>query len=335
MLKKLLTLVLGAVFMFSLAACGGPKTKEDVVGALNDKVEEMKSYKVEAKLTINNGVEPQVYDVDIWHNKPSFYKVDLKNEKKNQHQMILRNNEGVFVLTPALNKSFRFQSDWPLNSSQAYLFESLVRDVVKDKDAKFKESKNKFVFTTKTNYQNSQMLPTQEIAFEKSSLAPLYVKIKDGSGTVLVQVDFSKVKFNTKFDKDSFDMKKNMSLANSEVPVSTTPAVLDVVYPQTLPVKTNLVREEEFTITDGKRAILTYDGEKSLTIVQEIKEAVSTGTVEYVSGEPVDLGFAVGSITESSLTFTYGGVSYTIASGDLTSQEMIEIAESMHGPVLK
>ena len=32
--------------------------------------------------------------------------------QKDQSQIILRNEEGVFVLTPALNKSFRFQSDW-------------------------------------------------------------------------------------------------------------------------------------------------------------------------------------------------------------------------------
>ena len=59
--------------------------------------------------------------------------MNLQNAKKDQSQIILRNEEGVFVLTPALNKSFRFQSDWPQNSSQAYLYESLVRDILQDK----------------------------------------------------------------------------------------------------------------------------------------------------------------------------------------------------------
>ena len=77
--------------------------------------------------------------------------------------MILRNDEGVFVLTPALNKSFRFQSDWPQNSSQAYLFESLVKDIANDPEAKFNVVEDKYVFETKTNYQNNKMLPTQEI----------------------------------------------------------------------------------------------------------------------------------------------------------------------------
>ena len=41
--------------------------------------------------------------------------------RKDQSQIILRNEEGVFVLTPALNKSFRFQSDWPQNSSRLFI----------------------------------------------------------------------------------------------------------------------------------------------------------------------------------------------------------------------
>lgn len=103
------------------------KKQDDVVRDLEAKVKGLKSYQAEAKLSIKTGNEPQEYKVEIWHKEPSFYRVNLQNAKKDQSQIILRNEEGVFVLTPALNKSFRFQSDWPQNSSQAYLYESLVR----------------------------------------------------------------------------------------------------------------------------------------------------------------------------------------------------------------
>lgn len=86
----------------------------------------MKSYQAEAKLSIKTGNEPQEYKVEIWHKEPSL-SCEFAECEKDQSQIILRNEEGVFVLTPALNKSFRFQSDWPQNSSQAYLYESLVR----------------------------------------------------------------------------------------------------------------------------------------------------------------------------------------------------------------
>ena len=91
--------------------------------------------------------------------------------------MILRNEEGVFVLTPALKKSLGFQSEWPQNSSQAYLYESLIKDIIEDKEAKFTATKDHYVFETKTRYQNNSMLPIQEIKLNKSDLSPV-----DGKG---------------------------------------------------------------------------------------------------------------------------------------------------------
>ena len=116
---------------------------------LESKVKGMKSYQAEAKLSIKTGNEPQEYNVEIWHKEPSFYRVNLKMQK-DQSQIILRNEEGVFVLTPALNKSFRFQSDWPQNSSQAYLYESLVRDILQDKkNLTFEKTDKYYIFKTK------------------------------------------------------------------------------------------------------------------------------------------------------------------------------------------
>ena len=33
----------------------------------------------------------------------------------NQEQIIIRNADGVYVLTPALNQVYKFKGDWPLN----------------------------------------------------------------------------------------------------------------------------------------------------------------------------------------------------------------------------
>lgn len=49
--------------------------------------------------------------------------------KKDVTQIVLRNDEGVFVLTPSQNKSFRFQSNWPDNQGQVYLYETLIRSI--------------------------------------------------------------------------------------------------------------------------------------------------------------------------------------------------------------
>lgn len=336
MKKRLLLVITGLLVVFLLAACGS-KSKEDVVKELNGKLNDLSGYKVDAKMTLKMGTDSQVYNVEIWHKDPTFYRVNLKNAEKDQSQMILRNNEGVFVLTPALKKSFKFQSDWPQNSSQAYLYESLIKDIVEDKEAKFSSTKEHYVFETKTRYQNNSMLPTQEIKLNKEDLSPAVVKVMDPDRKALVTVEFSKVKFNASFDDSDFDMKKNMTRADLNLPVmaDSKDTAFTVKYP-TADLGAKLVDEKEVKLENGKRVVLTYEGEKSFTLVQEkvtVKEAAASPT--YVDGDLVDLGVTIGAVSEGSITWTMDGVDYMIASNDLTEKEFVEIARTVQGDVEK
>ena len=329
-MKKLLILFAGIMLLLALSACG-QKSQADVVTALNKKMEEMKGYKAHAKMTLQMGNNPQVYNVEIWHKNPSYYRVNLKNQEKDQSQMILRNDEGVYVLTPALNKSFKFQSEWPENSSQAYLYESLVKDITEDKAATFKEVDNQYVFETKTRYQNNKMLPYQQITLNKKDLAPVSVKVMDSDNNVLVTVEFSDVKFDTSFDKDAFDMEKNMTSAQLEVPVMAE--VQDPNFSVKYPADINdlsLLEEKEVKTDKGQRVVLTYEGEKSFTLIEEKAEVVQAKIVSTtINGNPVDLGFTVGAMTNNMITWTFEGVNYTLASQNMTPDEMIEVARTV------
>lgn len=330
---------MGLAITVTLAACGA-KSQEDVTKDLSSKLESLKSYKAEAKMTLQTGSEPQSYDIEIWHKNPEFYRVALKNTEKDQSQMILKNKEGVFVLTPALNKSFRFQSDWPNNSSQAYLYESLIEDIQNDKEAKFKATEDHYVYETKTSYQNNQMLPLQEITLNKSDLSPVSVKVMDAERTPVVTVDFSNVKFNEELDNKDFDTKKNMTGAQLEFPVMAEVAEEEdftVFYPESLP-EVELVSEKEVETEEGKRVILTYEGEdKSFTMIQEKAVIVQTsgGEEAMMNGDPVDLGFTVGAVSDNMVSWTQNGVDYMIASTNLSKEEMIQIAQSVQGEVVK
>ncbi|MCM3125662.1 MULTISPECIES: outer membrane lipoprotein carrier protein LolA [Bacillaceae] len=331
MKKRLLLLLAGLMVIFALAACG-TKSQESVVKDLDGTLNDLKSYKAKAKMTLQMGTEPQVYDVEIWHKDPSFYRVNLKNAQKDQSQMILRNDEGVFVLTPALNKSFRFQSDWPKNSSQAYLYESLITDILEDKQAKFSATKEHYVFETKTRYQNNKMLPIQEIKLKKKSLAPVSVKVMDPDRNALVTVEFSDVKFDASFDKDAFDMKKNMTGAQLEVPVmaDVEDKEFTVKYPVAEIPGVTLIDEKEIKTEDGKRVVLTYDGDKSFTLIQEKANAMpAMSSAINMTGKPVDLGFTVGAMNETSISWTHLGVDYMLASTDLSPEEMEMVAKSV------
>jgi outer membrane lipoprotein-sorting protein len=335
------------VFLFSfllflvvvLAACG-EKSQEDVLKALDEKVQKMSGYKAEAKMTLQTGTEPQVYEIEIWHKSPTYYRVNLKNAGRDQHQMILRNDEGVFVLTPALNKSFRFQSDWPQNSSQAYLYESLAKDILTDSNVTFKTTKDHYVFQTKTNYENQKMLPKQEITLSKKDLSPVKVTVMDVDLNPLLTVEFAKVEWNANFDDNAFDVNKNMTRAQLDDANSATKEAnqqaVPVMYPQHQLDGVELAEEKEFVTENGKRIVMTFTGEKSFTLVQEKARVLpATSVSTLVSGELVDLGFAVGGLTEDSLTWSYRGIDFVLASKDLTQEEMISIARSVQGKVVK
>jgi len=92
----------------------------------------------------------------------------------------------------------------------------------------------------------------------------------------------------------------------------------------------DLTEEKEVKTENGKRVILTYDGEKSFTFIQE-KTVVDDVTVvsTTVSGEPVDLGFTIGALSGNTISWTYQGVDYMIASNELTEEEMTMLARSV------
>ncbi|WP_018664764.1 LolA family protein [Heyndrickxia acidiproducens] len=334
MKRKYWLLIAALTAIFTLSACGA-KSPQDVTSKLKEKAAEVDGYKLNAKMTLKTGNEPRTYDIEVWHNQPSYYRVNLKNSGKGQSQMILRNKEGVFVVTPALNKSYKFQSEWPDNTSQAYLYESLVKDILEDKNAKLTVKKNQYVFETKTRYQNHKMLPYQEITFNKRTLEPVSVKVMDTDRNTLVKVLFTKVDFHAKFDNNAFDTKKNMTSAKLEIPVDAKAGSKEfsVKYPTAKIGHTTLLDEKEVATANGKRAVLTYTGDKSFTLIQEKAEVLPTAAMDAIpaAGNIIDLGFAIGTMTDDSITWTEDGVDYTLASKNLTAAEMIKVAQSVQG----
>ncbi|RPK24045.1 outer membrane lipoprotein-sorting protein [Paenibacillus xylanexedens] len=205
-----MVLVLSAL----LAACG-KKDAAAVVKDLNEVVGEMESYQGAGVMTLHTGDTPQQYKVEVWHQKPSYYRIALTNAKKDVTQIVLRNDEGVFVLTPSQNKSFRFQSNWPDNQGQVYLYETLIRSITGDTTRQFADEKESYVFDVAANY-NTHALVRQKIWLNKSDYAPKQVEVSDSNANVVVDVKFDSFKFGTEFEKDAFDMQRNMTAATEE-----------------------------------------------------------------------------------------------------------------------
>ncbi|MEO3945606.1 DUF4367 domain-containing protein [Gorillibacterium sp. CAU 1737] len=193
----------------ALGACGGKKDAGSVVNDLKQRLGKLDSYKTSGKMVLQNGQQPQEYQLDVWYQNPHYYRIALTNPKQDITQIVLRNDEGVFVLTPHLNKSFRFQSDWPENQGQYYLYQSLVSSIVTDKDRKFTTENDDLIFDVAANYANTT-LARQKIWLDKKDYKPKRVEVRDANDTTLVTVDFTGFSFGEKFTDNSFDTSLNL-----------------------------------------------------------------------------------------------------------------------------
>ena len=96
MRKKILFILIGGLFL--LSGCGKMR-ESDVLKDLSKKINDSKSYYIEGVLEIVNNEDVYTYNVEVSYAKGDNYKVRLVNNVNNHEQIILRNKDGVYVVT--------------------------------------------------------------------------------------------------------------------------------------------------------------------------------------------------------------------------------------------
>ena len=205
MKKKLLFLIMFAL-MFVLGGCG-KVSENDVIKDLTKKINNSKAYYIEGTLEIVNNEDVYTYDVEVSYAKKDNYKVNLVNTVNNHEQIILRNSDGVYVVTPRINKSFKFQSDWPYNNYQVYLLTPLLEDITNDDNREFTKIDDGYKIVVAANYPNNPKLVKQEILLDKK-INIKKVTVMDTNGNPQITMKFEKIDLNSKFDDDYFDLKE-------------------------------------------------------------------------------------------------------------------------------
>lgn len=325
--------------LFFLTGCG-KYTEKSIVKDLNKKINAVTGYHIEGNMEIYNGEDVYKYDVTSSYENDC-YRVSLTNKANDHEQIILRNADGVYVLTPSLNKSFKFQSNWPENNSQVYILKSLQNDINEDENIKLEEKDGKYILTTKISHTNNKNLVSQKIYLDKK-LNFQKVEVFDETGNKQIKMVFDsidmKATFNNKYFSTSENMKTNVLNEDEDEKTTTdeTSILEDSIYPMYLPSGTYLSDEEVVSKEDGDRIILTFAGESPFILVEESVSASSEMEIIPVYGEPTILMDSVGALSESSVNFISNGVEYYLASESLTMQEIIQVAESISSlPVMK
>ena len=327
-MKKRLILVTLLFACLLLSGCGKESAKS-IINKLEDKLDKTDAYQVTGDLNIYSNEDEYAYQVTVSYQKDNQFRVLLKNKTNNHEQIILRNNDGVYVLTPSLNKSFKFQSDWPFNSSQSYILQPLLDDMKNEEDREFKKTDDGYEFITKVNYVSNKNLVKQKIVFDKD-LNFKSVEVYDDSGNVSISMKFNKVDYKASFNKNYFDLNNNMEVAREDLTEEQTVSEMeDIIYPMYIPENTSLESQDKVDKETGERVILTFSGDNPFVFVQETSPVSADMTITPVDGEPVLLASGIGALTDSSVTWIDDHIEYYITATSLSQEEMLSVVNSV------
>ena len=337
MKKTFLIFILVVIF---ITGCGKTSSSK-VVEEFGKKINNLKSYYVEGVMELINNEDIYTYNVKVSYKKNDYYKIDLVNTTNNHEQVILRNDTGIYVITPSLNKSFKFQSDWPYNNSQVYLLTSLLDDINNTDNISMKEVDNKYVLTSNVNYPNNDKLTSQEIYMDKNYNVK-EVRVLDKDGNVEIKMTFDKIDYSPKFKDNYFDLnqiieEKNIgsntdnkdNKDNKTEQTKSTATIDDIVYPMYLPTNTYLTSQEKVSTSTGERLILTFDGDNPFILVEEVSKANDEHVIVPTFGELELLADSVAIVNNNSVNWYSNGIEYYLASNTMKTGEILEIVRSI------
>ena len=341
-MKKILLLTVG--LLFCLTGCG-KETEEDLIAKFEKNVVNAKSYTLKGNMEILSNEETYTYSLEANYLQDDYYKVTLVNQTNNHEQIILKNKDGVYVVTPTLNKSFKFQSNWPSNSSQSYILSSLLNDIKSDKEVSIENEDKNYVMKAKVNYPNNSNLTYEKLYFDKD-MSLWKVEVYDKEDIVNIKVEFSSIDLkanlkeedfllenlidqNIEEEKENTNTNNKTDCENEECDTKSSNILDSVIYPLYIPSETYLSNSEEIDTDEGNRMILTFAGDKNFVLIEEVASVSSEFEIIPVYGDPIMLSDTIAAKSANSMSWTSDNVSYYLTSTDLSTEEMVTIAESL------
>ena len=327
MIKKIISVLL-VLALVGLAVFKIFFDSTDFKKELKDLRKDLTSYYMEANMEFVNGEDVRQFFVEVSYEKEEnkdLFRVSLLDKGLNQEQILIRNLDGVYVLTPALNQVYEFESEWPLNNPKPYIYQSLLS--VFDGDYEKKDTKDGYLITSKPKFMDNEKMDKQEIHFSKE-LKPISVFIYDNTNTVLVKVNFTKVDLNASFSENYFNVNENIKEAR-ESSSSVSNEIELPLYPVNSTLDYSLKEHSTYKIGDTEVHIMTFEGNKPFTVIQKILEDSQEVVTLNLDGQIVDLINGFGIYHDGILTYSYAGVEYNIYSDVLTLSEMIDVANAM------
>lgn len=327
MRKNIKIIILIMLLMISLlTSC---KKNVNIVESFPEKITNLNSYKIVGKLETMFPTGTKECEVTAYYQKPDLFRVEIKNPNVEELQVIIKNAEGVFVIVPSINKTFKVNGSWPINSSYPYLLHSLSKDIVNDTELITDNNGTQTTLELKAKVFNNANLTKQKIIFDNETKLPTEVLMYDEQDNLFSRFVFNLIEENPKLENDLFVV--NTTINTIRLNYESLPIEYEriITYPTYFKEGTSKTSEVITGGPEDKQVVMVYSGTTNLTIIEKYVNDVETVKTEYLQGDIYIMGGTVGIITDNILKFYDNGIEYTIASSSLDMYEIIKTAQSL------
>lgn len=319
-------IIMCALLLFILVGCKGKDNKnykEDLISYSS----EIKEYNLKAQMKVFKEEGETSFDVTVDYLGPNYYKVRLQNKNTNNIQVIVKNDDGVFVITPEMNKQFKFNSDWPLNSSHAYLYQSIIKDITNDNATTIMTEDDNYIIKSVVNNKTNAKHKTQKTTFNKKTHQPISNEILDAQEKPVVRVDFKEFNTAPKLKASDFNIEAINTSIRLELAEGEVNGVLTECVPTFIPTGYELdksVIQEDYTVFKYKNEENIY----TITCVVTEVSKVLAPSREFL--DVVMLDDTLGFVNEKSISFFKDNLLVSIYNENFNLEEVVLIANSFN-----
>jgi outer membrane lipoprotein-sorting protein len=318
-----------------VAGCGITPSKHNMVSKLQSEANKLddQNYKSTAMMTVQMDNNSQTYYIETWFESPDVYLIKLGDANKHINQIIVHNKNGMFIVSPSLQKVFRFNGNWAQNQGHIYLYDQILQQIVDSKDLKMTKSGGQYTFTMPITPANDVVVK-ERVDIDSSTLGPKKVVLIDKDNTEVVTLEFKSFEKNVKYTTSDFDPQKLIAANSNPNDSKTTMANTEfgVIEPNQTFGATLASEDTE----DPESPLLRFTGENAFTL-QEFRPV--RGVLGLPQAEVVDLygvpAVFTGTKDTHQLIWVNNGIEFALTSSKLSLDQLKQVAISTMGQVGK
>ncbi len=325
-MKKLIYSILFGL-MLLLTSCNKTDVKTDGIKVATEYLSSLDSYELSCDMTVYRANKNIKMSIVVDYLKPNYYKVCFSN-KSGHEQVIVKNDEGVFVLTPSLNKEFKFDSEWPLNSSHAYLLEGICNDIKSDGSATFSMDGDTVIIESKLANKNNAATKLK-FHYDYKVKKPIKACLLDENNKEQILVEFNEFTPNKSLKKDLFNTKLIMEEKGNENEKTETDKDNEKDKTTSLTITAGYVCDGS-TLSSSKIeddcTILCYSGTKNYTIIVQKADVYSSSIVmdSFTSMDFLECGLILSNANVAK--YYINEIEVSIYSTTLSNDDILSVA---------